>query len=84
MSKKKTGDDERRQERDSRLAEGELLARAVVGRSEKSALRRARKDGFEVEVLSASGSGWLTSDLGFNRIRLYVDEKGLVVKASAG
>ena len=83
MRNKKTDDDYRR-EHDARVAEGELLAQALVGRSEKAALRRARKDGFKPEVLPIGESSWLQGDWNLNRIRLFVDENHRVVRASAG
>lgn len=80
---KKTADD-RRRAFEARETEGKLLAQALIGRSEKSALRRLRKDGFKPEVLPTGKSLWIDGLSDLNRIRLYVNDDHVVVDARAG
>lgn len=86
MGNKKKRDDDRRREHDSRVAEGKRLAQALIGRSQKAALRRARTDGFTPEVLPLPSDSfvWVHGPCDLNRIALYVNDDHVVVDASAG
>lgn len=66
-----------------RQAEGQALAPSLVGLDGDEAARRATERGFETRVVPHSVEA-VTADLNHNRLRLFLDENGNVVRAHAG
>ena len=66
-----------------RQAEGQALAPSLVGLDGDEAARRASERGFEAQVVPHSVEA-VTADLNHNRLRLFLDENGNVVRAHTG
>jgi hypothetical protein len=66
-----------------RLAEGRALASSLVGLGRDAAVERAAERGFRTQAVSSSATV-VTTELAPNRIRLFVDADGVVVRARAG
>jgi hypothetical protein len=74
----------RAQERaQDRQAKGQALAPTLVGLDGEEAVRRATEQGFEAQVVPHTVEA-VTADLNHNRLRLFLNENGIVVRAHAG
>jgi hypothetical protein len=62
---------------------GRRFASTLVGLDREAAVRRATERGFEAHVVPHTDQA-VTDDLKHNRLRLFLDEKGTVVRAHAG
>jgi hypothetical protein len=67
----------------ARQAEGVALAPSLVGLDGEEAAARATELGFEAQVVPPDVDA-LTADLRANRLRLFLDENGTVVRVRAG
>ena len=68
---------------EARLAEGHKFAPSLVGIDCDDAIERATERGFQVQVILPTDEA-ITADLGANRIRIFVDDNGVVDRARAG
>lgn len=66
---------------DSRRREGIVLAGTLVGLTQREALAQIAAAGFE--GVSIRAEDWVQGDDAFNRIRVWVDEDGQVIRARA-
>ena len=67
----------------ARLGEGRAFAPSLVGLERQAAIERATEHGFRPEAIPTTVEA-ITADLVSNRIRLFLDEDGSVVRALAG
>lgn len=68
---------------EARLKRGSEFAPSLIGLERDAAVQAVRAQGYQPKVVPTSVEG-VTADLDSRRIRLFVDENGLVVQASAG
>jgi len=68
---------------EARLEEGRTFAPTLVGLECDAAVERVTERGFDPQVVPHTAEA-VTADLGANRIRLFLDEQGMVVRATAG
>ena len=73
----------RRRQLRERLQEGAALAETLIGLGRFDAVERVTTAGFHAEVIEPDME-WLTLDLYFERVRIFVDDEGLVTQAEAG
>jgi len=67
----------------ARLAEGHALAPSLVGLDRDAAIERARGLGFDPQPIPATAEA-ITLDSNANRIRLFLDEDEVVIRAWGG
>lgn len=67
----------------ARLAKGREVASSLVGLDLPAAVQRVAQKGYEAEVVPVDVEA-VTLDLDSRRIRLFMDEHNVVVRASAG
>jgi hypothetical protein len=67
----------------ARQAEGNTFAASLVGLDCDEAVNRTSDRGFEPQVIPHTVEA-VTLDLRHNRIRLFLDENGIVARAHAG
>jgi hypothetical protein len=70
-------------DRERRPSEAELLAPSLVGLAEPDAVRRVQEAGLHPQVVPAEADA-ITMDFRERRIRLFLDDAGQVVRATAG
>jgi hypothetical protein len=68
---------------EARLAEGAALAPSLVGLSREEATERVTERGFQADAIPPTAEA-VTADLRASRIRLFLDENDVVVRAHAG
>lgn len=73
----------RRRHLRERLQQGAALAETLTGLGRSDAVERITSAGFYAEVIEPDME-WLTLDLYFERVRIFVDDEGLVTQAEAG
>ena len=67
----------------ARLARGREFAPTLVGLDRDVAVQQVAENGYQAEVIPATAEA-VTLDLDSRRIRLFLDERNVVVRASAG
>lgn len=68
---------------EAQLAEGHEFAPSLVGLDRDAAIERATEHGYRIQVVPPTAEA-ITADLSANRIRLFLDEDGVVARARAG
>jgi hypothetical protein len=68
---------------EARLAEGHEFAPSLLGLDCDDAIERATERGFLVQVIPPTAEA-ITADLRANRIRIFLDDDGVVARARAG
>jgi hypothetical protein len=66
-----------------RQSEGQSFASSLIGLDGKEAAYRARERGFEPQVVPHDVDA-VTADFSLNRLRIFLDTQGMVVRAHAG
>jgi potato proteinase inhibitor type I family protein len=67
----------------ARLAKGRAFAPSLVGLEGDAPVQQVAKQGYQAQVIPATTEA-VTLDLDSRRIRLFLDEHNIVVRATAG
>jgi Potato inhibitor I family len=67
----------------ARLAQGHEFAPSLVGLDRNEAIERGIERNFQIQAVTPTAEA-ITADLSSNRIRIFLDDKGVVVRAQAG